>query len=626
MARGVSLVALELALAAVAAVHALGAVPDLASPNPQRPFAIAEGDGWVRLDGGCGIAAGSALDFSGMGLQDAPAGNHGWLKAVGGHFEFEALPGRHQRFYGVNLCFSANYPPREVADALAERLVRLGYNSVRVHHHDGEWVKNPASRDRLDYLLARLFEKGIYATTDLYVSRPVSWRQIGVDRDGSPDKQLYKSLIGCHDAAFKDWKSYAQAFLEHVNPYTGRAYKDEPAMPLVSLVNEGGLGMGWKRARKGEDARIAAAWRMFSRSDKPMPNPGQTGFNSFDDWLNARIFERCSRFVRSIGAKALLTNDNNGDRHGEGRGGTAAYDYVDNHFYVDHPRFLERQWALPSECDNENPIRTGQPKIFKRGWAKGLSKPYTITEWNFSGPGRYRGLGGILTGALAAQHEWDGLWRFAYSHSASGLEDRPSGSPGYFDCSTDPLLQASDRASVCLYLRGDALEGGEDAFVTDKAAGTMLIKTRKTCGGFTEGGTFDAGVLKARVTGAPATVWASSLDGRPLSSSARILLTHLTDVQADGNKYRDESRRVLLSWGSNGALIERGDAKVALKLDEPDAYEAHELDLSGNRRRKLDCSVRSGHLVLALGTAGPDGGRIHYELVKTGNMEGANAE
>ena len=29
-------------------------------------------------------------------------------------------------------------------------------------------------------------------------------------------------------------------------------------------------------------------------------------------------------------------------------------------------------------------------------------KPFTITEWNFSGPGRYRGVGGILTGATAA--------------------------------------------------------------------------------------------------------------------------------------------------------------------------------------------------------------------------------
>ena len=600
--------------------------PDGISLKQTKPIAVVEGERWVRIDHRSDIVPGSALDFSDMRLQDAPAGKHGWLKAVGGHFEFEALPGMQQRFYGVNLCFSANYPSHEVADALAERLVRFGYNSVRVHHHDDEWFKSQTSRDRLDYLLARLFERGIYATTDLYVSRNISWRQIGVERDGSPDKQLYKSLIGCHDVAFEDWKSHAQAFLEHVNPYTGRAYKNEPAMPLVSLVNEGRLGMGWGRAGKGEDPRIIAAWRTFSGSDRPMPHPGKPGFDDFDDWLNARIFERCSRFVRSIGAKALLTNDNNGDRHGEGRGGTAEYDYVDNHFYVDHPRFLDRQWALPSECDNANPIRTGHPRIFNRGWAKGLSKPYTITEWNFSGPGRYRGLGGILTGARAARDGWDGLWRFAYSHSASGLEPRPRGRPGYFDCATDPLLQASDRASVCLYLRGDALEGGDDALATYKDAGSMAIITPQTCGGFSEGGTIDADVVKVRISGAPATVWASSLDGCPLNSSSRVLLTHLTDVQANGNRYLDESRRVLLAWGTGGALIERGEAKVALKLDRPDAYDAYELDLSGNRRRKLDASVRNGHLVLAVGTAGPDGGRIYYEIVRSQRKEAGHAE
>jgi hypothetical protein len=87
------------------------------------PIEIAEGDDWARLDFKKDIAPGSALDFSGMGFQDAPAGNHGWLKAVGGHFEFEGLPGVEQRFYGVNLCFSANYPDHDLAERLVDRFV-----------------------------------------------------------------------------------------------------------------------------------------------------------------------------------------------------------------------------------------------------------------------------------------------------------------------------------------------------------------------------------------------------------------------------------------------------------------------------------------------------------------------
>ena len=38
----------------------------------------------------------------------------------------------------------------------------------------------------------------------------------------------------------------------------------------------------------------------------------------FDEWVNRQLWERCSAFLRSLGCRALLTNDNNGRWHGEG--------------------------------------------------------------------------------------------------------------------------------------------------------------------------------------------------------------------------------------------------------------------------------------------------------------------
>ena len=67
--------------------------------------------------------------------------------------------------------------------------------------------------------------------------------------------------------------------------------------------------------------------------------------------------------------------------------------------------------------------------------------------------GRFRGVGGILTGAMGALQDWDVIWRFAYSHNQKNLF-APS-SLGYFDLASDPLNQAADRAAVMLYLRGD---------------------------------------------------------------------------------------------------------------------------------------------------------------------------
>ena len=649
--------------------------PDGFALGEDKPVDIVEGAGWVRLDYRKDIEPGSALDLSGQGLQDAPAGKHGWLKAVGGHFEFEGLPGVEQRFYGVNLCFTANYPDHDLADRLVDRFVRCGYNTIRVHHHDGAWAAAHARRelavsssqlpvaggsgaeppsfaddiDKLDYLLARCYERGLYVTTDLYVSRPVAWRDIGIDRDGQMEKQLYKTYVGLHDGAFSNWCHWAQAFLEHVNPYTGRAYKNEPGMPLISLINEGIIGMKWGSAGKASDSVVQQAWREFSGTESnPVPNA------DFEEWHTRRVWERCAPFVRSLGCRALLTNDNNGPRHGDGEGATLLYDYIDSHFYVDHPQFLEQPWKLPSKCGNANPVKAGNPAIFRRGWSSAASsKPCAITEWNFSGPGRYRGMGGILTGAFAAEQAWDGLWRFAYSHSNGNLLDG-QGNPGYFDCVTDPLIAASDRASVCLYLRRDAPQVESDerrvtsderqeadvpALRLDKERGSMALVSPRTCGGFAESGRIDAGPLSFTIVDAgvrdnsslvtrhsslrggytvPATLWASSLDGQPLASSSRILLTHLTDVQGNGAKYADDRRQVLLKWG-RGCLIEVGAADVELRLDggagatPPIVWS---LDTAGHRIGEVPAEMRDGTLCFRVSTAGPDGGRIYYEIVR----------
>ena len=585
-----------------------------------EPCVIAADDGWVKMDYRTDIKPGSALDLSAQGLQDAPAGKYGWLKSVGGHFEFEGLPGVEQRFYGVNLCFTANYLDHATADMLIDRLVRCGYNAVRVHHHDGGWVASAENREKLDYLISKCIERGLYITTDLYVSRPVKWREIGIDRDGEMNKQLYKTYIGIHEPAFSNWCANAQAFLEHVNPYTGRAYKDEPAMPFISLVNEGKLAMNWSEKKK--DKLLAAAWLAFGGTGEP-PEPwggrDQEAHRRFDEWVNGRVWGRCSAFVRKLGARALLTNDNNGRWHGEGEDLTPHYDYVDTHFYVDHPEFIEQKWRLPSKCGNRNPIVSELPPLLHRGYAKGASKPYTISEWNFSGPGRYRGMGGILTGALAAEQEWDGLWRFAYSHSNANLKDNPNGRPGYFDCVTDPIIAASDRASVCLYLRRDATVG---SLKTDKESGSMTLVSPCTCGGFAEGGLVDAGPLSFTVCtnttvrrAVPTTLWVSTLDGKAIRESSRMLLTHLTDVQGAEAKFADETRTILLKWG-RGCLAEIGAADVSLRLAEPQRYQVWALASDGERRFEVPCRVEKGALCFTASVAGPNGAQLFYEIVR----------
>ena len=582
--------------------------PDGIRLEHTRPYVLTVGENWSRLLNRKDILAGSALDFSDQGLQDAPAGRYGWLRSVGGHFEFVGRPGVAQRFYGVNLCFSACYPEHEDADLLVDRLVRCGYNTIRIHHHDDLWAKERDLREKLDYLIARAIEHGLYITTDLYVSRKVTWKELGRERVGGPNIQLYKSLVLVDDAAYANWVAFAREFFEHVNPYTNRAYRDEPGLPFISLINEGDLGMGFGSSGKATDPTLLRAWRSFTGNETAafVPSPWTDDrAKNFDRETGRRFVEKATVFLRGMGVKALITDDNNGGHHGEGEGLTPLCDYVDNHFYIDHPTFLENDWQLPSKCPNANPVKLDQPKMFAKGYAKGASKPYAITEWNFSGPGRYRALGGILTGALAARDEWDALWRFAYSHNRDNWKDDPMQSPGYFDCATDPLSQASDRASVCLFLRGDANEG---SVAMDAKTGSMSFVSPRTCGGFVERGRFKAGGFAADVARTPAAVWASSLDGNALAESKRILVVHVTDVQGDGSVYADATRQILLKWGK-GCLVEKGTAQVALV--HPRDVTVWALDTTGRRVKELPVRRKGEWILFNCSTAD---GTIYYEL------------
>jgi len=669
-----------------------------------QPVVIKRGADWIPLDYLKNIEAGSALDFSGMGLQDAPAGKYGWLKNVGGHFEFEGRPGKPQRFYGVNLCFSANFPDKDLADEIVTRLVRLGYNTVRIHHYEGHEGVVKGSKDRLslneewtkrlDYLLYRAIEKGIYITTDLFTTRPVMWRDIGFDRDGSVNKQVYKNLVGVHAPAFENWKTFSRNFLTHVNPYTGRRYADEPGLPLISLINEGNLSWCWEKIKHEEPMK--AAWKKWLAAkraadpsfakgvsdDSTKINNWNAAFTYFAADVEDDLSRREREFLRSIGVKALLTSQNCGNHYTplmamrEKR-----YDYVDDHFYVDHPHFIARPWVLPSKCPNTNPVLSGGLPLVSKAYTRMPSKPFCITEWNFSGPGMYRGVGGIMTGAMAALQNWDGLWRFAYSHREEILHDR-SGFPGYFDVGSDPLGQASDRASVCLFLRGDmapladrlALAVTPDTFMPtngvpmaivpkwrdaawqvqtgtsvapvpagvksfnlgeqlnkenapmplppntalafDKTVGSFKIDTSRTAGGFTPKGTLAAGPIAFDVGDVSATVWASSLDDKPIAQSSRILVTHLTDVQADGNIYADKAKTTLLKWGTYPPVVRNGSADIELTLTDPAAYAVWGLDTTGRRICRMPSSVKNGKLTFKAAVEGPKGARMLYEVAR----------
>lgn len=440
-----------------------GSPDDLEPFHPTLPMTAAPGPDWAPIDHQVEIERGSVFDFT--ALADAPAGKYGPIRITpSGQFEFEKRPGDRVRFWGVNLCFSANYLEPHEAEMLASRLAASGYNAVRLHHFDRAlsakgkptYELDAAQLDKLDHLVAALKRHGLYVNIDLFTSRdfdPEQMAAMGIDPAFEVGAQ-FKSLVPISEAAFDDWRRFAKNLLTHRNPHTGLTWAEDPAMVGICPVNEDPLPIWMDRApavRKRYDALFAPWWEVAANRAKAGGNR-ETGFNLFVHEKQIASDARMKEFLRSIGAHAPLTGVNFQS--------TQAltfvrenYDYVDNHQYWDHPDFPEKKWELPNRFSQSSAVKSAAPAprglMATRVWGK----PYTVTEFNFVRPNRYRAEGGVFMPAYAALQDWDGLYNFDYaSHRASILQP---GTAGTFSIANDPIGLLADRVSALVFRRGD---------------------------------------------------------------------------------------------------------------------------------------------------------------------------
>lgn len=620
-------------------------------------FEIVAGPDWLPLDVRKEVVRGSAADFSHLPFRDAPAGKHGWLRNEGGHFAFASRPDRPQRFWGVNLCGPITCPQPDDADRLLDRFEKAGYNSIRIHHYERTFVGkspdrltlDPAAMARFDSFFAKAKARGFYFTTDLFVSRDVHWRDIGIDRDGPVDMSVVKGLFAAHEPAFENWCRFAENFLTHVNPHTGLRYMDDPAMPFLVLVNEGVFA--WQLGAFDTDP-VRARWKTWLEGKKKenpawlAKAPADCKGHALGDWkaedhpalvsficdVEADFVTRAKGFLRGLGVKAMLSDWNCGFYYdGIARTVTNALDYADMHLYVDHPSFLLGSWGLPAAFGNSRPDRVpGSFPMRSAAIAKRGRMPFTVSEWNYVTPGSCRGTAGLLAGACADRCDWDAMWRFNYAGNGADLRD-DDGAFSFLTIANDPFQVASDRAGALLFLRGQAQGVGAqtESFPVSfkKGDGRFEVVTRHTAGGFgSAGDAVEAGPLSCRLAGSQACVWASAVAGDDLATADRILVTHLTDLQRNGIRYSDDTRTTLLKWGHGPFVVRRGTAEMSLALAAPETCEVWALALDGSRTEKLPSSVREGKLAFTADVRGSNGrARCLYEIVRktSGNAPGS---
>ncbi|MBN2237957.1 MAG: hypothetical protein JW729_10380 [Bacteroidales bacterium] len=120
---------------------------------------------------------------------------------------------------------------------------RLGFDLFRVHVWDTEisdTLGNLLDNEHLntfDFLLYELKNKGIHVVMTPIAFWGNGWPDRDEDTPGFSHKYGHADCLTNPDA-IKAQQNYLQQILNHVNPYTGIAYKDEPTILAFEISNE----------------------------------------------------------------------------------------------------------------------------------------------------------------------------------------------------------------------------------------------------------------------------------------------------------------------------------------------------------------------------------------------------
>jgi len=169
---------------------------------------------------------------------------------------------------------------------------RLGFDLYRIHVWDtqisdtlGNLIENE-HLDTFDYLLKKLKEKNIN-----YVITPIAfwgdgWPEPNTETPGFSNKYGKADCLTNPDA-IKAQENYLYQFLNHVNPYTGVAYKNESNLIAFEISNE--------PHHKGEAKKVTKFIKGMVKSmrktgcSKPIFYNVSHAVHFMDDYFNANI-------------------------------------------------------------------------------------------------------------------------------------------------------------------------------------------------------------------------------------------------------------------------------------------------------------------------------------------------
>lgn len=383
-------------------------------------------------------------------LLEAPAGGHGPVLAKGSDLAFE--DGTPVRFWGLNAQPAAN---AALQAQQASFYAKHGVNLVRLHpvqsllglRQGSPRQFDPARLDRLDRWFAILKAAGIYSSWSVFYPHvitaaddyPADLRaELPETGGGRGTSGFVNFMRPLQDA---EWE-YLKALLEHVNPYTGLRYADDPALAFVEVHNEDSVfwhfplndlesgkaprhlaalqrqWQAWLQARYANDSALLAAWGPLNRGSRLGDSLSNSALGIYGAWemaatgpvRNPLERARMGDFIRFLAEtqRAYFTR-RGAELRGLGyrglrvttawqAGGEAArlanlwtddaLDIVDRHHYFGGGAGGHQ--IAPGAVNNGTHLATPGGGILERGFEQVEDKPYMMTEWSQSPPNQWK--------------------------------------------------------------------------------------------------------------------------------------------------------------------------------------------------------------------------------------------
>ncbi|HKP77339.1 MAG TPA: hypothetical protein VJT67_17550, partial [Longimicrobiaceae bacterium] len=159
------------------------------------------------------------------------------------------------RLFGANYAIASSSDYRAAGYLTSDRkrlidedvaqMARMGWDGMRLAFW-GDWQASDRQGnlivndhlDLLDYTIARAKERGIYILFNPIHTYHAGWPDAMGDTFPGFAAHIEKSKLGTDSAAIAAQVNYLGQILRHVNPYTGVALKDEPAILFIEMINE----------------------------------------------------------------------------------------------------------------------------------------------------------------------------------------------------------------------------------------------------------------------------------------------------------------------------------------------------------------------------------------------------